>query len=211
MRLPVTENSRMPAATPTTQFNAYRLSSTTPITAARLPTTNTASCRNGLPPAASRIAAIVRLIASSAKGTATKIARALTASQDVFSKIKASSSVRPALPHALRWLANVRSRKLCTISATTPKSSRKPDARSGSGAQRGVRNATTASTRVKMASAGLWPIDTRENRSVVMDGLGDCDGPPLPDCIAPVRRHRRLHVTSFRRHPRRRHAPMARF
>src|SRR5688572_33284701 len=110
--LAVTVASRTPAATPTTQFSAYLPSSSTPITAARLPTAANVSWRNGLPETAWRLAAAARLAPSSAKGAATKIASAVAATQDVLRSTSASSSVKPALAHALRCDAKVLRRKL---------------------------------------------------------------------------------------------------
>ncbi len=137
------------------QVDAYLPSSSTPNTAARFPNADATSRRNGFPAAARRAAALARLSASSAKGAATKIASAVTASQEVFSSTSASNSVKPALAHALCCAADVRDRKLSTTSAPTPPSRSRPDARAGSGHQRGVRRAAPASIPVKVARADL--------------------------------------------------------
>ncbi len=154
----VTVTSRTAAATPINQFEAYRPSSSTAIAAPRFPNADVRSGRNGFPAAALRAAALASLSTSNAKGAATNIARAVTASQEAFSSTSASNSVKPALPHALCCAADVRYRKLPTSSAATPPSRSRPDARSGSGAQRGVRRAAPASSPVKVASAGLCAL-----------------------------------------------------
>ncbi len=151
----MTVTSRIPAAAAITQFRAYRPISSTATTAATFPPAIAISARNGRPRAASRAAAANRRSASSAKGIATKTARAAAASHEVLSRISASSSVNAALAHARCCAAPVLRLKLWTNSATTPPTSSSPATRSGSAAHNGVSTAATADSPVKMARAGV--------------------------------------------------------